>query len=199
MARKKRPSSYAVDTLKEALQEEPVKQAIGRTRSGSYKRFQNLRAELEEYKASDIAEELGITTQKYIALREEVHAYERSTGVLNDLLEQTLERLQSRIETIDVEVPVYDPIERRTYRQHIETTLEPEDQFEEEYPDANLVKQYRHKASAVNYLARMPGALEYFKITRQGTGKKAYYQIYDIRDPSEQGHRKSHHKTKRQR
>lgn len=190
MARKKHPkSSYEISTLKDNLQELPVRVAIGKTRKGSGHRMERLLAELKEYRASEIAEVLGIRTQKYNALINEIEYRGKSTGALNDLLENTLHELQSRTQNIDEEIPVYDPDERRTYRVHLETTIEPEETFDEEYPNAREVKLYKHRAFALRYLARMPGAEEYFQIVQRGFGKNAHYSIMDTRDPSEQGHR----------
>lgn len=189
MAKRRKNTQFQIDQLKDDLQELPVRQAIGKTRAGSYHRLQRILGELDDYRASEIAGVLGLRTQKYNALISAIEYSDASTGVLNDLLEQALHELQSRPQEIEEDFSIYDPDARRTYKQHLSTTIEPGDVFADDYPNAREIKHYTHRANALKYLARMPGAVEYFKIVQKGVGKAARYSIYDIRDTSEQGHR----------
>ncbi len=189
MARKKKRSSYAVDTLKEDLQEQPVRAAIGPLRSGSYSRYKRILDELSDFPAGDVARELGITVQKYNVITNLVYAKEASTGVLNDLLQNVSDNMQGRRQRIEEDILVYDPEISRRHRVHMETYQEPYAEFIEDNPEARLLKTYIRRAAALKWLAAMPGAEEYFQIVKKGAGKRTRFQIWDIRDPSEQGHR----------
>lgn len=190
MPRRKNPG-IAISSLQEALQTMPVRQAVGMVDRRSLPREKRLIRELEgEYKPSQIAEEIGISTQKYVALRHAIREEEISSGVMGDFLENVLTKLEKWNElpialtgkyksAKPVEGRVFFPIE---YIQAGENFVKNEMKWAENVQPGGFASL----RSALNWYGEVTGGQEYFWIVRD---KRGQYSIYDVRTAAEKANK----------
>lgn len=181
----------AIDSLREALQILPVSRAVSSRDKRSEKRSKKLVKELEQYKPSEVAGQLQISTQKYVAIRRQVEEGKVSSKALNDLLEGATETLQTGTQETK-KIATYPHEEEDEYiteapvrgkrKFKIDYAIADEEFVKQKMKWATPIKRGMSRQSALNWFGNVAGGKEYFWIVKD---KKGRYSIYDIRTARE--------------
>lgn len=189
MPRKPRKNwvTAAIDNLKEALQIQPARQAVDRYDKRSAKRGKRLIKDLEKkFRPSEIADEMGISTQKYTAIKKAIRKNKVASSTLNDLLEATAEGVRKnsgRPQDMRSDYIADKPVNgRRKFK--IDYVEMSQDYIEKNMKWATNIKPggFASKQSALNWYGGVTGGKEYFSIVR---GRNGRFFIYDTRTASE--------------
>lgn len=189
MARRKRSSGIALSGLQEALQTLPVREAIGEVDRRSLKRGRGLVGDLGEFKPSEVARALEISTQKYVAIRKRIEQGRGSSGTLNDLLEGARDRLNITPRLVREEFTAEQPDRKGRRVQPIDVFEVPQDWLGKHARGAVVVKRPGSKRSALNWLGGVASdsAKRFFVMVKT---KKGGWLIYDIRNQAERSSKK---------
>lgn len=172
----------ALDNLKEALQQFSIKRAMENLRDRrSVSRGKKLVHEMDkQYTNKEIAQGLEISSQKAAALRKQVREGKIASKTLNDLLEETKEKLPEIVDRPKALEGTYTDEAGGKYRiDYIEVSQE---YLEKKLPWAQKVKTFASKRSVLNYYGGAGSGKVYFKIVKMKNGGWA---MYDTRTPSE--------------
>lgn len=160
----------ALDNLKEALQQFSIKRALEGIRDRrSVSRGKKLVRELDKtYTNKEIAQGLEISSQKAAALRKKVREGEIASKTLNDLLEETQEKLPEIADRPREQEGTYTDEAGEKYKiDYVELS---EEYLQKKLPWAQNVKTFASKRSALNYYGGATSGKEYFKIVRRKNG-----------------------------
>ncbi len=138
-------------------------------------------------KAKEIAKELGISTQKWVALRKRI----RSGDLYGDALLEKLGGARTNLENsfekfVSVEYTYTNPDGTHTTRSGEVVYFPNEDRLREKLPQARAIKTMYTFSDAKNYWGQIGGGAEYFGIVSIGNGN---YQVVDLRDQKEYNNR----------
>ncbi len=182
-----------IDNVKEALQALPIRKAFGESDKRSSNKSRRLTEELKQYKPSEVAREMGISTQKYTTLRRQVEEGKVSSSSLNDTLEQVSETLKETSEKTK-EIAGYPHEEEDEYiteapvrgkrKFKIDYAIASEDFVNKKMKWAAPIKRGMSRQSALNWFGNVTGGKEYFWIVKDDNGR---YSIYDVRTAAERG------------
>lgn len=185
---KRRSPGIALSDLNEALRNLPVSKAVGKADARSLARSRRLIAELEQKQpAHETAALLGISTQKYAAMKRAVRQGKASSGTLNDLLEET-SAAASKL-SYGEKTGTYIVDEGHHPREETSYINVPKSFIEKRLPWAHVTRPggFASLSDTLNWYGNVGGANEYFWIVTKRskkTGRLRYY-IYDIRTPKE--------------
>jgi hypothetical protein len=161
----------------------PKAEATGLDRR-SLPKTSRLVRDLSEFRPKEIGQELGISYQKYVALRRKVEADQVSTPGLNDRLERALSRLsifkaqpQDQRGEYTSEAPIRG---KRKFK--IDFVEAGEKYIKENMKWARKIKGPGSKQSVLNWYGGVTGGKEYFWIVKDKRGR---YSVYDIRTNAE--------------
>lgn len=188
MPKTRRTPSGVVDQLREYIQELPLRRAVGTIDRRSVARTQRLERQLSgEARPKQIAEELGISTQKWVALRRGIQEGRIASPNVADLIERT--------STVDIGKPSLAKIEyladvphkgrRKKEGQVWETS---EGWVKQNAPWMRDLKPggFADKKSALNWWGNAGAGSQYFAIVRKRyKGDRTRYHIYDMRTAKE--------------
>lgn len=200
MPRKKSFLQVAIDNLKEALQEgRKIRQALERTDKRSISRGQKLVKEIgKNYTDKEIATSLGVSRQKYTALKIQIKKGRAGSSVLNDLLEQTkgtIARDTGRPQAMTGEYQTEKRVNGKK-KFKVDYVEMGKDYIDKKMPWAQNVKPggFASRQSALNWYGGVTGGKEYFKLVKGSKtvkgpkGQRVIYTryfIYDTRTPAE--------------
>ena len=194
--RKVKPTG-AIDSLREALQILPVTKATGDVDGRSKKASKKLSRELsKKYKPSEIAEAMGISTQKWTALRRKISKGKAADPVLNDLLRQVATKAPDISGRPRDERGTYEtnkPINGRK-KFKVDFVEVGYDYIKKNIKWAQDIKPggFASQQSALNWYGGVTGGKEYFKIVKRKTrGGRDRYYIFDTRTPDEKSRKGS--------
>lgn len=160
----------ALDNLKEALQQFSIKRAMeGLRDKRSISRGKKLAKELDkQYTNKEIAQALEVSPQKAAALRKQVREGKVASKTLNDLLEETREKLPEVVDRPhELEGTYTDEAGEKYKIDYVEISQE---YLEKKLPWAQTVKTFASKSSALNYYGGATSGKEYFKIVKKKNG-----------------------------
>lgn len=188
MASKRRASpSGAREQLREYIQELPVSKAIGKPDRRSVSRVQRAEREMSgSARPSQIAEGLGISTQKWVALRRQIRSGKAASPMLGDLIEQTRRDTTGLPELRRIEYVADTPRGRRKQTGQIWQISSPT-WIQNNAPWMRDLKPggFLDEKSAMNWWGNAGAGSQYFAMVRQKFGKGYRYHIYDLRTPEE--------------
>lgn len=196
MARRRLPG-FARSDLREVLQTRPVREAFDRADRRSLKASRALVGELAGLgRPSEIAAGLGVSTQKYVALRRGIESGRIASPVLTDLLRETKTRVLEASDRPKAESGTYRP-ERPVGRKKdfkVDYIQAGEEFVRGKMRFATKIKQFASLQSARNWYGAVTGGKEYFWIVKN---KRGGYSIYDVRSAAERSRRGRAGKTTR--
>lgn len=200
MARGKRSPGIALESLTEALQTLPAREALGRADRRSVGRARSLVAQLEkDHRPSDVARVLVISTQKYVWTRRYIEQGRAGSPVLNDLLTQATQRVKIADDRPRDHREDYQYENRRgkISKKKIDVTEVGEDFVKAKGKWMRDIKPggFASKQSAVNWLGNVTGGKEYFWLVRKKNGR---WHIYDNRTAKERAAKKVRGKSRAQ-
>lgn len=178
----------ALDNLKEALQEFSIKRALEGIRDRrSVSRGKKLVRELDKtYTNKEIAQGLEISSQKAAALRKQIREGKIASKTLNDLLEETREKLPEITDRPREQEGTYTDEAGKQYKiDYVEVS---EEYLQKKLPWAQNVKTFASKRSALNYYGGATSGKQYFKIVRRKNGG---WSMVDTRTASERNKSRS--------
>ena len=149
-----------------------------------------------KYKTSEIAQELGLSTQKWVAIRKQIRAGNAYSPEIRDLLraginekkqeeQQEVEKIRIRKaqspRTYTVEESINGEVNRKTAK--VYSSLK---QVQELIGYADPIKLCPDKKSAALWWLKIGAGSDYFVLAREtrGSGKGGYW-VVDIRSPEE--------------
>jgi hypothetical protein len=189
--------SGAIDNLREALQIKPAGEVLDRVDGRSKKSVKKIARDLsKKFRASEIAEALGISTQKWTALKRRITKGKAADPVLNDLLKDTAEKVRdisSKPRDMRGEYEANKPVNgRKKFKlDFVEVGYE---YIKDKIKWATDVKPggFASMQSALNWYGGVTGGKEYFKIVKRKTkgGRERIY-IFDTRTPDEKSRKGS--------
>lgn len=168
---------------KSTLQSSRVKD-LPRGSMRSVSRTDRILGRLSEYRDTEIAAELGISRQKYTAIK---HRADRlASREFNDLLDQALKNLKTDLPQYKAVRYTVDTDEGRETRK-TQTWVVPESWIHKNMPQARNIKPggFASERSAMNWLGNVGGAAEYFAVVRKRGKRGERFFVYDIRNASE--------------
>lgn len=191
MTRRKRSSGIALSSLQEALQTQPVRKVFETVDKRSLSRGQRLLEGMAEFRPSEIASRLQISTQKYVAIRRKVEAGKIASSTLNDMLadaqhslQQTRREIQSapRLVREIFDAGYTDSHGRTKHRIDIWEVKKP--WIDANVPFAQVEKRFASKQSAINWMGGVVGdsAKEFFVMAPSSGGG---WNIWDLRTDAE--------------
>lgn len=188
MARQRRPSPTGLrDQLRDYLQELPIQKAVGKTDRRSVSRVQRAEKEMSRSaRASQIAEGLGISTQKWVAVRRQVRAGKIASPVLGDLLEQTRRDVTGLPQLRRIEYTADTDRGRRHKTGQIWVISSPTWIANNAAWMRDLKPGgFMDEKSAMNWWGNAGAGSQYFAMVRVPFRNSYRYHIYDMRTPEE--------------
>lgn len=183
MAKKRKSAGIILETLKDYIRELPILKAVGLDRR-SVARSRRVTRELAEYKPSVVARELGISTQKYTALKRIVEKGKIASPALSEVLENVGRDLRTNITVARTGDYIADNGRhyKINYRQASTDFIKSKMKF------ATSIKPggFADLQSALNWLGGVTGGAEYFWLARDNNGR---YFVYDVRTASEKNNK----------
>jgi hypothetical protein len=186
--KRRKTSGFAVSQLQDDLQSLPIRKAVGSPDKRSLKAARMRIAQLDEYKARDVAETLGLRTQKYIALRRMIQQGKVGSPALTALLNEGRKRV-SEMPAFKREIYTTEVRARRGKRTAQMDMWEVPDEFRNRrmrWTKDIKPGGFASKRSALNWLGNVGGGAEYFVIVRKKLkGGRIRWHIHDIRTKAE--------------
>lgn len=138
-------------------------------------------------KPKEIANELGISTQKWVALRKKI----RNGDLYGDALLEKLDGARTNLENnfekfVAVEYIYTNPDGTHTTKSGEVVYYPKEERLKEKIPYIRAIKTVHTFSDAKNYWGQIGGGAEYFAIVNIGNGN---YQVVDLRDQTEYNNR----------
>lgn len=198
MARKSSPG-IAISSLQEALQTKRVREALPSLDRRSLKSSRALVADLGTLgRPSEIARGLGVSTQKYVAIRRGIEAGKIGSPVLNDLLREGRAKIVELSDRPRSERGEYRPEKpvgkRREFK--VDYIQAGEEFVRSKMRFATKIKTFASLQSARNWYGGVTGGKEYFWIVKN---KRGGYSIYDVRTAAERSRKGITGKSRAQR
>lgn len=188
MAKSRTPSGV-FDQLREYLQELPISRAVGTVDRRSISRTQRLETELSaQARPKQIAETLGISTQKWVAMRRGIREGRIASPTVGGLLERTATTDLAKPTLAKVEFTADVPGKGRRKQEGQVWDIANEKWIKDNAPWMRDLKPggFADKRSALNWWGNAGAGSQYFAIVKKKSGKGRYrYHIYDMRTAAE--------------
>lgn len=185
MPRKRSPTSTAsIDDLRDALQIQPVRKAVEKVDRRSLARGRSILKGLEPFKASQVARQLQVSTQKYVAVRRAIQEGKASSSTLNAMLDRVQNELQVTPRLVREKFVAEMP-DQKGSRVHKADFWEVEESWMRSNARGAVVeKRFANKQDALNWMGGVVGdsAREFFVLSPTTRGG---WNIWDIRTQAE--------------